>query len=199
MRPSHVVFAADMGLSDVKFDQQLLTRCVTAGMDTLQCTNLHFRAGLNWDFILLSRSRVQPDVRGWLSPLTTCCLHELTWSLPPADDEEEAAWLKGSQKLKRDSRRKERLCETADIDKAFIQQHLLHHCCLLLARFDGQENKPVLYGLFSELVQKTTALSEFVHTTDNSIIASSCFWNKWWLLMIHMLNRELKIRPASKN
>lgn len=52
---------------------------------------------------------------------------EMTWRLPPTDDEEGASWLEGSQK---DTRRKGRLSETAGLDRAFIQQHLLHHCCL---------------------------------------------------------------------
>ena len=92
-----------LGLSAVKLDQQLLTRGVTTGTGALLCTDSLLRTET---FFVSSTSRVQPVRRGWLSPPTTCCLHELTWRLPPTDDVEEAAWLEGSQKLKKDSRKK---------------------------------------------------------------------------------------------
>lgn len=126
-----VGFAEDKGLSTVKLDQQLLTRSVSAG--TLRCTHSLYGAEVNRDSCEICkriRSSASHKRRGWLSLQTTCCLSELTWRLPPTDDEEEAAWLEGSQKAQKDTRRKGRLSETAGLDRAFIQQHLLHHCCL---------------------------------------------------------------------
>lgn len=125
-------FAEDKGLSTVKLDQQLPTLSVST--DTLRCTDSLYWAELNSGSCTSSRSSsASHKRRGWLSPQTTCCLSELTWGLPPTDDKEGAVWLEGSQKAQRDTRRKGRLSETAGLDRTFIQQHLLHHCCLCRA------------------------------------------------------------------
>lgn len=111
--------------STVKLDQQLLT-CQYRYQHIAMHSSL-YRAELSSDSRDKSGrplSSASQKRRGWLSLQTTCCLFELTWRLPLTDDEDEAVWLEGSQKARDDSRRKERLFEAADLDRAFIQQHL---------------------------------------------------------------------------
>lgn len=124
------------------------------------------------------QSQARHKRRGWLPLRTTCCPSELTWRLPPTDDEEKAAWLEGSQKMQKDTRRKGRLSETAGLDRAFIQQHLLHHCCLCQDALNRPTDSRDTYSKTS-LFFMAQSLNLFRHYVMTSTFKSMGWLQGW--------------------